>query len=66
MEPLGHIAGLAASIISGISTIAAAILVSFIALFFDGTAFSLILGMSFLVICAFFFFKPLNNTHLRD
>jgi DHA1 family bicyclomycin/chloramphenicol resistance-like MFS transporter len=37
MEPMGHIAGMAASVIGAIATIVAAALASIIALLFDGT-----------------------------
>lgn len=45
MEPLGHIAGMAASINSAIATIGAAILAIPISLSFEGTPVSLLLGV---------------------
>lgn len=49
MEPMGHIAGMAASVIGAIATVSAAAIVSPIGLMFDGTLLPLagaILGMS--------------------
>ncbi len=50
MEPLGHLAGLGASIIGSIGTVAAVVLAIPIGLAFDGTPFPLALG--FTVCCA--------------
>lgn len=44
LEPLGHIAGTAASVLGGVSTMAAAIIATPIARAFDGTALALALG----------------------
>ena len=46
MEPLGHIAGLAASVITSISTVASVILAVPIGLMFDGTAIPLMAGVA--------------------
>jgi MFS transporter, DHA1 family, multidrug resistance protein len=42
MEPMGHIAGMAASIIGGVSTVAAAAIASPVGLMFNGTVAPLI------------------------
>jgi len=44
MEPMGHIAGMAASVIGGISTVCAAAIASPIGLLFDGTITPLAIG----------------------
>lgn len=44
LEPLGHVAGVAASVMSGVSTMAAAIIATPIARAFDGTPLPLALG----------------------
>lgn len=44
LEPLGHIAGMAASVMSGVSTVAAALIATPIARAFDGTPLPLALG----------------------
>lgn len=45
LEPLGHVAGMAASVMSGVSTIAAALIATPIARAFDGTPLPLALGV---------------------
>ena len=45
MEPVGHIAGIAASAVGGVSTVLAAIIASPVALLFDGTTLPLIYGV---------------------
>lgn len=45
MEPLGHIAGMAASVISGLATVGSVLLAIPIGLAFDGTPVPLILGV---------------------
>jgi MFS transporter, DHA1 family, multidrug resistance protein len=49
LEPLGHVAGMATSVMGGISTMAAAILATPIARAFDGTAGPLATGA---LVCA--------------
>jgi DHA1 family bicyclomycin/chloramphenicol resistance-like MFS transporter len=44
LEPLGHVAGVAASVMSGISTMAAAVIATPVAQAFDGTPLPLALG----------------------
>ncbi|MCG7623240.1 MULTISPECIES: multidrug effflux MFS transporter [unclassified Epibacterium] len=45
MEPMGHIAGLAASVMGAISTVVAAIIAAPIGLLFDGTIVPLVMGV---------------------
>lgn len=52
MEPLGHIAGMAASIIGGVSTVAAMALAAPIGLAFDGTIVPLAFGVFVLAFAA--------------
>ena len=47
LEPLGHIAGMAASVVGGVSTMAAAVIATPIAAAFDGTPRPLVLGALF-------------------
>lgn len=42
MEPMGHIAGMAASVIGGVSTVVAALIASPVGLLFDGSVTPLI------------------------
>ncbi len=51
MEPMGHIAGMAASVIGGISTILAAAIAAPVGLLFDGTLWPLAVGI-FVLSCA--------------
>ena len=51
LEPMGHIAGLTASITGAISTIAAAISASIVGLIFDGTPIPLLTTNYFLAVC---------------
>ena len=44
LEPLGHVAGMAASVMSGVSTMGAALIATPVARAFDGTALPLALG----------------------
>lgn len=46
MEPLGHIAGMAASVTSAIATVASVILAVPVGLMFDGTALPLLIGVA--------------------
>lgn len=51
MENMGHIAGMAASLIAGVSTVGAVLLAAPIALLFDGTPLPMAIGV--LVLCSF-------------
>ena len=53
MEPMGHIAGMAASVIGSISTVASAIIVAPIGLMFDGTLLPLTAGVVSMLIVGF-------------
>ncbi|MBL4767831.1 MAG: multidrug effflux MFS transporter [Rhodobacteraceae bacterium] len=53
MEPMGHIAGMAASVIGSISTVLAAIIVAPIGLMFNGTLLPLTSGTCVMLIIAF-------------
>ncbi|KUP92563.1 multidrug effflux MFS transporter [Tritonibacter horizontis] len=53
MEPMGHIAGMAASVMGAISTVAAALLASPIGLLFDGTIVPMVGGVLCTAILAF-------------
>ena len=46
MEPLGHVAGMAASVTSAIATVASVLLAVPVGLLFDGTALPLLIGVS--------------------
>ena len=48
MEPMGHIAGTAASVISAVSTVIAAAIASPVGLLFNGTITPLVLAMALL------------------
>lgn len=52
MEPVGHIAGLAASVMGAISTIVSVLLAIPIGLAFNGTVLPLLLGVSVLLLAA--------------
>ena len=52
MEPLGHIAGMAASVMGAISTVGAVILAIPVTLVFDGTPVPVVAGILLLVCCA--------------
>ena len=52
MEPLGHIAGMAASIIGAVSTVGAVILAGPVSQYFDGTLMPLALGVFLAIGCA--------------
>jgi len=53
MEPLGHVAGLAASVITALSTVGAAIIAAPIGLTFDGTPLPLAIGILVLSLAAY-------------
>lgn len=52
MEPVGHIAGLAASVITAVATVASVVLAVPVGLAFDGTALPLMMGVTVFVGCA--------------
>jgi MFS transporter, DHA1 family, multidrug resistance protein len=53
MEPMGHIAGMAASVVGAISTVLAALIASPVGLMFDGTTKPLALAMLVMAIAAY-------------
>lgn len=61
MGPMGHIAGMAASVIGAISTLSAALIASLIALFFDGTPRPLIAVILVFGICAALLMRRMNQ-----
>ena len=62
LEPLGHVAGLAASIIAAIATIGSAALSAPIGLAFDGTLRPLTLGVLALVSGAYLLVRKLEDS----
>ncbi|WP_428925248.1 multidrug effflux MFS transporter [Marinibacterium sp. SX1] len=66
MEPMGHIAGLAASIIGGIATVLAAPIATAVGLAFDGTARPLALGILVLSIGGFVLMRAMARTETRQ
>ncbi len=53
MDPMGHIAGMAASVIGAFSTLAAAAIASPVALFYNGTAVPLMIAVMLFVSCGY-------------
>lgn len=53
MEPMGHIAGMAASVIGAISTVLAAVIVAPIGLLFDGSLLPLAIGILAMVLAGY-------------
>jgi MFS transporter, DHA1 family, multidrug resistance protein len=52
LEPLGHVAGTASSVMGGVSTMLSAVIAAPIGATYDGTLFSLTLGVAFCALCA--------------
>jgi MFS transporter, DHA1 family, multidrug resistance protein len=52
MEPVGHIAGLAASVMTSVATVASVVLAVPVGLAFNGTAIPLMVGVAVFVACA--------------
>ena len=61
MEPLGHVAGLAASITSAIATVASVMLAVPVGLMFDGTQVPLLFGVAAYAAGALFLTRRLNQ-----
>lgn len=53
MQPLGHIAGIGAAVVSALSTVGAALIAMPISLAYNGTPVPLFMGMIFCAVCAF-------------
>lgn len=66
MEPMGHIAGMAASIIGGISTVVAAALAIPVGLMFDGTPLPLTVGICVEAILAFALMMLIKRIETRN
>jgi DHA1 family bicyclomycin/chloramphenicol resistance-like MFS transporter len=65
MEPMGHIAGMAASVIGSISTVFAAIIVAPLGLFFDGSLLPLTGGICTMLIIAFALMLKMGRVEKR-
>ena len=65
MEPMGHIAGMAASTISGIATVAAAAIAAPIGLTFNGSIFPLTVGIFCLSGLAFLLMLSMGRVEAR-
>ena len=61
MEPMGHIAGMAASIVGAVSTVAAVLLATPIGLAFDGTPIPLAVGVTLLSAGGLFLMRALRR-----
>ncbi|MBV0912136.1 multidrug effflux MFS transporter [Anianabacter salinae] len=61
MEPLGHLAGMAASIIGAISTVVAVILAAPISLLFDGTPVPIMAGTTVLILAALLLVRRIGD-----
>ena len=66
MEPMGHIAGMAASVIGAVSTVVAAIIASPIGLLFNGTITPLIASVVALAVVGFVLMLVLGRVIRRD
>ena len=51
MEPLGHIAGTAASVVSAVATLGSVILAGIAGQFFDGTPIAMMIGVALFATC---------------
>lgn len=65
LEPMGHIAGFTASVSGAISTLAAAIIASFVGSQFNGTPFPLIMTCSLLALAGLLMMWRMNNIENR-
>ena len=66
MEPMGHMAGLAASIISATATVASVVIAAPISLSFDGTPLPIAAGVLGAGIVSLVFARLIDNTELAD
>ena len=60
MEPLGHIAGTAASLVSALATLGSVILAGIVGQFFDGTPLVMFVGVVVFAICG-----VISTNHLQ-
>ncbi|KAE9628669.1 MFS transporter [Parasedimentitalea maritima] len=65
MEPMGHIAGMAASVIGAISTVLAAAIAAPIGLFFDGSLLPLTSGILTMIIVAYLLMLHMGRVETR-
>ncbi|MVO14449.1 MFS transporter [Rhodobacteraceae bacterium CY05] len=65
MEPMGHIAGMAASVIGAISTVLAAAIAAPIGLFFDGSLLPLTSGILTMIIAAYLLMLHMGRVETR-
>jgi len=65
MEPMGHIAGMAASVIGGISTVLAAVIAAPVGLLFDGTLWPLSVGIFTLSVVGFALMLEMGRIEAR-
>lgn len=65
MEPMGHIAGMAASVIGSVSTVLAAAIASPIGLLFDGTIRPLVGAIFVMACCAFLVMRYMGRVEAR-
>lgn len=65
MEHMGHIAGVAASVIGAVATVIAVVLAAPVGMMFDGTPKPLALGILVFAICAFGLMRALARAELR-
>ena len=66
MEPMGHMAGLAASIISATATVASVVIAAPISLSFDGTPLPIAIGVLGAAIVSWMIVIRINNAELAD
>jgi len=66
MEPMGHIAGMAASVIGGISTVLAAMIASSVGLLFDGTLTPLATGVFCMAVIGFALMLNMGRIEARQ
>lgn len=66
MEPMGHVAGLAASVMSGVSTVIAAAIAAPLGLMFDGTLLPMALGIFLLSVGAFALMLAMARIEARE
>jgi len=64
MEPMGHIAGMAASIIGAISTVAAVVLAVPVGLMFNGTALPLTVGVMLYAVAALVLMRVMRRAEI--
>ena len=64
MEPVGHIAGTAASLVSAIATIGSVLLAAIVGQFFDGTPAAMIAGVALFATLGAISSHPVSYTHL--